>query len=275
MTKIADSRTEGWAEVRLVLNGRIVDGVLASRFLEPLPAAPTPPPPAAIAAPKVHLTENRGDITRGRDGGRAYPLGEPGRPNRGAVTSAAAKARKLVDIINYLDSENSDHKRYGPKQAATYCNIYAYDYCYLAGVYLPRVWWTDRALRTIREGGDPPVKYADTVRELNANSLHDWLADYGPEYGWKRVFDLDVLQSAANNGEVCLIVAQRNDLNSPGHIAAVVSEQAGPKAARAATSEILRPVESQAGVRNFRAVVKSKTWWNGERFRSFGFWRHV
>ena len=105
--------------------------------------------------------------------------------------------------------------------------------------------------------------------------LHDWFEDYGQLFGWKRVLNLDVMQASANNGEVCIIVAQRKDLNRSGHISAVVPEHDGLEAARNAAGELLRPVESQAGTKNHRFFTKPKAWWVDARYQSFGFWRQV
>ena len=92
---------------------------------------------------------------------------------------------------------------------------------------------------------------------------------------WKRVLSLDVLQAAANNGEVCMVVAQRADLNRSGHITAVVPEQNDHSATRNAAGEILRPLESQAGRINYRFYSKPKAWWSDKRFHAFSFWRHA
>jgi predicted chitinase len=276
---IPDSRVDGWVKVRAVQNGQVLEGFVASQYLAKIPRKP--PIPALPPIPKedfqiqpVHLSENRRDIARLRDGGRAYPIGEAGRPRR-IGTYTDTKVRKLIEIIHYLDCENRHHKRWWPKGGTTYCNIYAYDYCYLANVYLPRVWWTEKALFRIREEQQVVVKYGDTVRELNANMLLEWFEDYGQIFGWKRVVNLDVLQAAANNGEVCIIVAQRKDRNRSGHITAVVPEHDNFQAARNASGEVIRPVESQAGVQNHRFVTKTKAWWVEPRYESFGFWRQV
>ena len=276
---LPDSRVDGWVKVRAVQNGQVLEGFVASRYLakilqKPEVSAPPPITEEGFQIQPVHLSENRSDITRLRDGGRAYPIGEAGRP-RLTGTEIDTKVRNLIAIINYLNPENTNHKRYWPQGRTTYCNIYAYDYCYLARVYLPRVWWTERALHQIQKGEEVLVNYGDTIRELNANMLHDWLEDYGPVFGWKRAVNLDVLQAAANNGEVCIIVARRKDLNRSGHITGVVPEHNDFRASRNPSGEVLRPVESQAGVKNYSFVTKAKAWWLDARYESFGFWRHV
>ena len=277
--KIADG-PEGWLKVRVVLNGQIKEGYVAGKYLQPLaqvPAETTMVPQEAsidFEIPAVHLAENRTDITRRRDGGQAYPLGEADRPDR-SDGDTGNRVKSVLKIIEYLDSENAQHLRYQPKQKTTYCNIYAYDFCYLAGVYLPRVWWTDKALLQIKDDVEIPIQYAKTVREMTANMLLDWFDDYGALFGWKRVFDLDVLQAAANNGEVCIIVAQRKNLNHSGHITAVAPEHDGLGALRNSAGEVLRPLESQAGRQNHRFFVNTRRWWQGGNFRNHGFWRHI
>jgi hypothetical protein len=93
----------------------------------------------------------------------------------------------LRQIVSWLGVEH--HARYRPGGGTTYCNICSYDYCYLAGAYLPRVWWTSGAIADLRAGRTVPVQYNATVREINANGLYNWLQDYGPEFGWTRVQD--------------------------------------------------------------------------------------
>ena len=110
---------------------------------------------------------------------------------------------------------------------------------------------------------------------MNANMLHDWFEDYGDIYGWKRVFDLDVLQAAANSGAVCIIVAQRQNMNHSGHITVVAPEHDGFAVPRSARGEVKCPLESQAGRHNHRFVIKNKPWWKHQKFRKWGFWRHV
>ena len=50
------------------------------------------------------MQENRPEITRNQDGGRAYPLGEPNRPIRQGIT-ASEKAAELTKIIEWLAVE--------------------------------------------------------------------------------------------------------------------------------------------------------------------------
>ena len=223
--------------------------------------------------PEAHLQRERADVTRARDGGRAYPLGEVDRPARTA-RDAPGRAAALGQIVDYLGAAHPAHLRYQARTGMTFCNIYAADYAFLANTYLPRVWWTDTALRRLTLGATLEAVYGQTVRELNANAVHDWLDEHGVAFGWVREIDLTLLQTAANAGEVCVIVAQRRDLNRSGHISVVVPEQGADRARRSADGEVLRPLESQAGTRNFAREVSASAWWVGKRFQAFAFWRH-
>jgi hypothetical protein len=281
---LGESESAGWLRVRVELNGTLREGYVAMRYLAPLPAPVMPeavqpldgePMPAVAerAVSAVHLREDRPDITRAFDGGRAFPLGEPDRPRRDGGMVDERVAQVLV-IVDYLDSASPAHKRYAPKGGTTYCNIYAYDFCTLGGAFLPRVWWTDSAIARMQRGEEVAVRYGETVRELNANALHDWLEDHGRQFGWQQEVDLTTLQAAANAGEVCVIVGKRKDLNRSGHITAVVPEHNGFHARRNAAGDVIRPVESQAGVSNFRCAVGNNAWWLNTRFQSCAFWRH-
>jgi hypothetical protein len=55
----------------------------------------------------------------------------------------------------------------------------------------------------------------------------------------------------------------------------VVPEHGRIAAARSTAGEVLRAVESQAGVINHRVIVKPTAWWRDERFQAFAFWRHI
>lgn len=282
VTMVANADVPGWFQIRVVVNGRMREGFVSSQYLKRLSPADLdlaalsfalPAFDVAASIPIAHMKENRKDISRERGGGRAYPLGEKGRPKR-TGSKPETKASQVIDIATYLDSAAIGHKRYQPKGSQTFCNIYAYDFCYLCSVYLPRVWWRPAALDKIREGQTVEIKYGTTVRELRANDLHDWLEDHGPGFGWQSVADLDELQAAANIGEVGIIVAKRRDDGRPGHITVVVPEHGDFAAARDNSGVVLRPVESQAGARNYRFVIKRTAWWRYDRFESFAFWRH-
>lgn len=254
-----------WLNVSTKINGVTVTGYVNHKFLELENNFTAPSVEQGIT--QVHLsTKNK--ILRAADGGRAFPLNEVNQPSRTA-NSTAGKVSELHQIINWLEVEKSP--RYLPKPGTTYCNIYTYDYCYLAKVYLPRVWWTSKAIFELLKGQAVSPIYDKTVTELNANSLHNWFAEFGDDFGWRRVFDLTELQDQANKGAVCIISARRKELNRPGHICAVAPETEAFKATRK-NGLVTLPVQSNAGASNFR--YGGRIWWTSENFSSFSFWVH-
>ncbi len=216
----------------------------------------------------IHLAENNAAARRDSTTGRAYPLGEQDRPSRTVATSAELEA-----IVRYLDVEHS--ARYQPTPASTFCNIYACDYCYLAGAYLPRVWWTEATLKRLRADESVEAAYGVTVGELNANSLFAWLRDFGPSFGWRPRASIDELQNAANQGQVAVICAQRKVLAQSGHIAVVVPESTPPLIAERDAGYIRLPLQSQAGRRIFCFSCGHGRWWEGAQFHAYGFWTHA
>lgn len=218
----------------------------------------------------VHLAENKTTITRDRDGGRAFPLGEQGKPSRNA-SDVAAKVDQIGKIINWLRVESSE--RYLRNGSTTYCNIYAYDLCYLAGVYIPRVWWKPKALLDLNDGRTVDVLYGETVTEMNANSLHDWFDDFGQSFGWSSIIDLNEAQAAANKGKIVIVCAKRVTTNRPGHICAIVPETTHYIAARNSEGVVTKSLQSQAGGNNYR-YKSANMWWTDRKFQSFGIWVH-
>jgi hypothetical protein len=189
--------------------------------------------------PAVHRTASaRRSEPADQTGDR--PLGESGQPRRTSA-DGVDQVSELRAIITWLDVP---HKaRYQAHSGATYCNIYAYDYCYLAGVYLPRVWWTDAALEKLQSGEQVAVSDA-TTEEKTANQLLSWVQKYDPLYGWVHTASLTELQEKANSGAVALICAKRK-AGHHGHIVAVVPESNAFHAIRDA-GRVTRPLQSQA-----------------------------
>jgi len=254
-----------WWRVSATINGIVVNGFVNSSFLTPFDEFIEPESSHEIGP--VHLSTNK-LISRAVPSGQAFPLSEANQPRRSAA-AGIQKVEELHKIINWLKVDQS--LRYLPKAGATYCNIYAYDYCYLANVYLPRVWWTSKAISMLTGGTSVSPIYAKTVSELNANSLHNWFSEYGNEFDWRQTFDLTELQESANSGSVCIMSARRKDLNKSGHICAVVPETDDHKAVRK-NGSVTTPVQSQAGATNFR--YGGKIWWTSVNFSSFSFWIH-
>ncbi len=264
-----------WIRIRMMIDDSELVGFVAKRFLDPADGGNVAPQVSDHLS-VVHMPENKRHIDRDNKQGRAFPIGESNRPKR-VHSSIAKKAASLHKIVDWLDVEKS--KRFAPESSKTFCNIYAYDYVYLTGCYIPRVWWMSSAIANLVQGKEVTVKYGQTVKEMNANSLHEWFEEYGGVFGWKRKFDITEVQEDANKGKVCIITARRIELNRSGHIVAVVPEVEGNDALSAVRFDDGRvkfPLQSQAGGTNrkyFKDINGSK-WWSWSIYSDFGFWVH-
>jgi hypothetical protein len=271
VTKIGEADDPDWWLVETLLREITIQGYVGSSYLVAPEDYQAPAPRTGIVA--VHLEENLAKVARDQDAWQAYPLGEPQRPGRQGATTAQ-KVQELTQIIAWLDVAAS--ARYQPNTRATFCNIYAYDFCYLAGIYLPRVWWTRNALTLLSAGEAVPVVYGETVTECSVNSLYNWLEEFGRHFGWQPMdpANLTELQQAANTGQVVVICAQNADGNKSGHIALVVPETGTNQAFRRQDGNVSNPLISQAGRNNYN-YRRADPWWAGEQFRCFGFWKHA
>ena len=231
-------------------------------------------PPGAFSPPAVHFQPGDSRSRRGSTSARAQPLGETPRPERVASGTPAQRAAALNDIVDWLDVESS--ARYQPAPDKTFCNVYAADFCFLAGAYLPRTWWMASALAAMAAGSATPRPvYAQNIRELRADDLLAWLQEFGAAFGWRQVFDLTALQDGVNRGDVGLVCADRATEGRPGHIVAVVPETPRLQAARDADGRVQRPVQSQAGASNHTRIVHASRWWDDQiKFRDRGFFLH-
>lgn len=256
-----DATNVGWLHVNTTISGHLLKGFVSSSFVEEILQDILPEVSANIS--EVNLSTSK-HISLSDTSGRSYPLNQTGMPVR-----VVADATQLWKIIDFLNVEQSI--RYQPANGQTFCNIYAYDYCHLAKSYIPRVWWSGRALTRLAKGETVPIVYGDTVNELNANSLYDWFNDFGDDFGWTRIFDLDVFQSEVNKGKVGIIVAKRNDLSRSGHILAVIPETTDKKAI-STSGKVTSLLQSQAGATNKKAFTSQ--WYLSANFRGFSFWLH-
>ncbi|WP_295900692.1 hypothetical protein [uncultured Bdellovibrio sp.] len=242
-----------------------------------------------------NMDKNKG--TRTSSSYQAYPLNlsetAAGAPRRNLFSSVEEKLAKLDEIIRYLDVANS--ARYTPTGNTTFCNVYGFDYCYLAGVYFPRVWWIDAARNAAKNkevadqllGGKllkAQLSYSSggtdvwlEARELRANDIYNWFTTYSHLFGWRTVYVGDPndanesanryasakeLQEAANSGKVCAIITQRRDVNRSGHVSLVVPETSTHQHEEA--NGVYKPVQSMAGEASYLAQYTTKIdWWPG------------
>jgi hypothetical protein len=266
---IANSSLAGWFEVDAVVGGTTLRGHVNSAHLGP---PGTPFPTAHIAAGKLPPADlgSKATETRAAKGTRAYSIGETAKPGRPS-THALGNAAGILHIIDWLDVGNSAHLRWQGAGGKTFCNVYVYDVCDTAGVYIPRVWWNSKAISDLEAGKTVAAKYGSTVLEMRANYIFNWLVDYGADFGWTRVFDADTLQSDVNSGRVGIICAQRNDMEKPGHIQIIAPEHAG-RAAKRIGGKVTQPLQSNAGATNFTYGFLGSNWWQASSFKQFGFW---
>jgi hypothetical protein len=272
-------QVKGFLEIETSLSGAHMRGFASTKYLKPAAASveipivvpATTPPTNGIV--KVYMPRRPGTITRRRDVAGAHSLNEPGQPGRSGSTPDELRG-ELAQIIAWLGVDNLQYRRYQPREGSTFCNIYAHDYCYLAGVYLPRVWWTPKAIEMLTGGATATPQYGDTIDEQRANDLFRWLRDFGSRFGWRQTGSATKLQLEANQGAIGLIAARRLSDGRPGHIVVVVPETADQVARRDSSGEVIAPLQSQAGLTNFRYGTGKTGWWRGEQFAESGFWLH-
>ena len=118
------------------------------------------------------------------------------------------------------------------------------------------------AIRTDQVGGS-----TNNGPRLSAEHKHLRL----PVIGWQA---LSKLQLEVNQGAVGLIVARRTIDGQSGHIVAVVPETEENRARRNAAGEVIAPLQSQAGVTNFRYGTGKMDWWRSAEFAEFAYWLH-
>lgn len=289
---VTGTKVKNFLEIETSLLGAHIRGFASADFLAPAPGVNViplvqPAAPAAVAvlamaaaapAPatgivEVFMPRPPGLVTKRTAVAGAHSLNEPNMPKRAGATADELRA-SLGEVIDYLATDKPAHKRYKPRDGLTFCNIYAHDYCFLAGVYLPRVWWTPGAIERLAHGESVEPLIENTIMEMRANDLFRWLRDFGPRFGWRQTGTPTKLQQEANQGAVGLIVARRKQDGKSGHIVAVVAETETERAVRNAAGEVTRPLQSQAGAANFRRGTGSLNWWKGDQFAESAFWLH-
>ncbi len=276
---ISTSPTNGFLQIETNLQGAHIAGWASAEFLKPAPEARVIATLSAQldavgpAVPEVHLPLRAGTVIRRTEPANAGSLNEGGQPTRTATTPEGLK-EQIAEIIDWLAADDPGHKRYQPREGLTFCNIYAHDFCHLAGAYLPRVWWSSASIAKLAAGDKVEPRYGATIDELRANDLFRWLRDFGQQFGWRQTGTLTKLQLAANSGGLGLIVARRKEDGKSGHIVMVVPETEEHHAKWSDEGEVTAPLQSQAGENNFRYGTGNADWWNSSRFAEFSFWIH-
>ncbi|MDT7806443.1 MAG: hypothetical protein QOJ70_256 [Acidobacteriota bacterium] len=275
---VSNKKVNGFLEVETSLLGAHFHGFVFAKFLKPAPSVesvpvPVPATAASGALPAVFMPRKAGVVTRRADPAGPHSLNEPGQPGRKGTTPDELRA-ELGAIIDWLAVDKASNKRYQPHGGTTFCNIYTHDYCSLAGIYLPRVWWSAGAIELLAQGQTVQPLLGKTIDEQRANDLFRWLRDFGLRFGWRQTSELSKLQQEVNQGAIGIIVARRTADGLSGHITAVVPETNDQTARRNAQGEVIAPVQSQAGVVNFRRSTGKLDWYKDARFAEHAFWLH-
>jgi hypothetical protein len=278
---LAGKPASEWFEVETNINGAYFKGFVASKFLElvkdntvtiplSLPAIENP----TTGAVAVYMPRKAGTITKRSEPANASSLNEPGQPLRSLTAEPLVLKAELVKIADWLNVEKTAHKRYQPGNGSTFCNVYAHDFCYLAGAYFPRVWWTQSAIIKLTAGETVTPLLGNTIEEIRANNLLRWLKDFGESFGWRQTGDITKLQNAANIGGVSLIIARRIEEGKSGHVTIVLPENINASARRDNNGNVTAPLQSQAGSVNFKMSTGKAGWWLDQKFAEHSFWIH-
>lgn len=276
------SETSTWWEVEVTIdnNNNNVKGFVNSL----VEGKPTVVPANAFAPfsvvnnlnTPIHLEENNPKSTKSNRAKWKLPIGLQDRPERD-MTSVASRKESIIEIVDYLDVENSG--KYKRTIKDTYCNLYAYDYAYLCGVFLPRMWWRDNCVAELKN--KKSVEFKETnLQEMRANDIFNWFENHSQLFDWQRLIpensDYTEIQEAANSGKV-VIISGYNKQGGHGHICAVVPETANNLAVRE-QNKVVRPLQSQAGGTNKKYFTTKPNWWGQGKLNSFkynfGFWIH-
>ena len=104
-----------------------------------------------------------------------------------------------------------------------------------------------------------------------ANEIFHWLRDFGPTFGWIRVFSAEDVQDAVNRGKIGVIVANTKNHGRSGHIAVAVPQTATHTPVKT-EGRVTTPVMSQSGLTNKKYF--SYKWWTSTKYSFFGYWIH-
>ena len=275
--RLRGSAGDQFLEVETSLNGARLRGFAAAQFLVTPRAIAHGRASLESVAPagivEVHAVRAAGATTRRTARAGVHSLNEAKQPRRRGASPGELR-RELHAIVDYLAVDRVRHQRYRPAKGATFASVYAHDYCRLAGVYLPRVWWTPDAIERLARGEPVEPQLSRTIDEQRADDLFRWLRGFGERFGWRQAGTATELQTEANAGAVGLIAAMSGSDGRPGHLAIVVPETPDRRARRNAAGEVIAPLQSQAGRRNVRYGTGRPGWWTAEHFADAAFWLH-
>jgi LysM repeat protein len=120
-------------------------------------------------------------------------------PVKPLITNTGERSAENYNAV--IDQFNvASNPRYKIRNNNTYCNIFGWDVTVAMGAELPH--WINRATNEpyTYDTSKTYAQNADVARELNANSVADWVRDYGPNYGWRPATAQEA-QAAANAGK--------------------------------------------------------------------------
>jgi hypothetical protein len=277
---LTNKKINGFLEVETSLMGAHYRGFAFAKYLKmatgidsvPVLSPDITTPVSGIVA--VYMPRKQSTQTKRTEYANALSLNEPGQPDRKGSSPDELRA-ELAAIIDWLAVDKKKHLRYQPYDQKTFCNIYTHDFCYLAGVYLPRVWWTPKAIELLGQEKTVQPLLGNTIEEQRANSLFRWLCDFGMRFGWRQTGNLNSLQKEVNQGAIGLIVARRKEDGRSGHIVMIVPETMDQRAKRNPEGDVIAPLQSQAGSINFRYGTGRLNWWKDDRFAEWAFWMHA
>lgn len=226
----------------------------------------------------VHLLPSKGQ--RETTGARSRPLREEIHPDvRGRNRIETLPTWLAVETSARYQPEERTNAN-GRRSTATFCNIYAHDFAYQLGLYIPRVFWYDRVWEAIQAGQPAPEpKWGKTVREMSANALAHWFKTKASDFGWNLVTcsgnrdqikqgieDLQALVSFDKGLRIGTIVAKKRPRQGSGHITIVLPESEIMEGweAKRQKGRVVEPLQSQAGSHNCQLFTSD--WYLGSRF---------
>jgi hypothetical protein len=249
--------------------------VLSTDHLEGLATRLSSPPGVASAEAFDPAAEGMAASTlpgTGRTGSKDRST-SPTRSTEGGDERRISTTNEVVEALDPYAASNTG--RYQPTVGAdgeldTYCNVFAHDYAWLMGAFLPRVWWLPHVLASHQDGtGFPDPVWNETVGELTANQLYSWLEEHGHLFGWARLGATDPAglteaQKEANDGRVVIISASAGAGYS-GHVTAVVPESGESVATRDAEGLVRVPVQAEAGAAPQKRGTATGQWWETQQ----------